>query len=193
MITRNAYSTALITNRALIRNPARRTLTPLYLKNQDFVSTSWQRIGVLAFAGMLALAVLFALPVLAARPRWRDLTTSLLAGVAATCFLHNLLPLGTDQLLDGSELVFSFEPLPYAASVLGTLASLLLFLGSYRRLRSPLHLASALLAALFFVLPLAQLWGRPGAQRRARHGDLALLQLLPGRVGARGGGLLRNE
>jgi len=133
----------------------------LYLRNQDFIATPAPRIALLALGGTAALALLFVLPTLLLGRRWGERATGGLAALGAIAFFHNLLPLGTKQLLDGSELIFSFSPIAYVASVVGSLALLGLFLVGYRRLRAPIQLAAALVAAVFFVTPAIQLWGLP--------------------------------
>ena len=74
-----------------------------------------------------AIALVLAAIILPWPERVRDRLMGVITGLAALCFFHNELPLGTDQLLDGRELEFHFEPastpsLPPREKVSGSVA-----------------------------------------------------------------------
>ncbi len=129
----------------------------LYIANQAFIQTPGARvIGLSLVATFVWMALLFGLVSLAGS-RTRHALAGFSLSVFAIAFAHDLLPLGTDQTLDGTQLKFDISRSQEVASFVLSIVLAYVAVHSYIKfsaVRRAAHLWCTALSIAFLAMPL---------------------------------------
>ena len=129
----------------------------LYLKNHDFLDSSAIQVLILSLATSFGLCAVSALLLVFLTRRLRVLTASLATCLGISCFVHNLLPLGADQPLDGSRLIFQLDGPFYYVSIYTSVSAFVCSLLFYAGRKTYFNNVLATMSLLFLITPVVRL------------------------------------